>query len=79
MMDALPSTPKDDMEDHAAILAAIKERKSDKARAAMQAHLARTLVKLDELENNRNPRQRLMCGPLARCSSRPGKVRQPPW
>jgi GntR family transcriptional repressor for pyruvate dehydrogenase complex len=59
MMDALPSTPKDDMEDHAAILAAIKERKSDKARVAMQAHLARTLVKLDELENDRNPRRRL--------------------
>jgi GntR family transcriptional repressor for pyruvate dehydrogenase complex len=36
MMSALPSTPKDDMEDHAAILATIKERKPDKARAAMQ-------------------------------------------
>lgn len=50
MMDALPSTPKDDMEDHAAIVAAIKDRDARKARALMELHLQRTLVKLDELD-----------------------------
>ena len=58
MMDDLPSTPKDDMEDHAAIVAAIKERKPDKARAVMELHLERTLVKLDELDHIRNARGR---------------------
>jgi GntR family transcriptional regulator, transcriptional repressor for pyruvate dehydrogenase complex len=58
MMNPLPPAPRDDMEDHAAILAAIKERKPNKARAAMELHLARALVRFDEAKAVVSPRQR---------------------
>ena len=52
-MNRLDTVPEDDIADHGQILAAIKEHDPARARRLMQAHLRRTIARLEPPENVR--------------------------